>query len=242
MLDEGRGLNTLIITGKPGAGKSLLVNNLLDNLRAKQYDFFEPKAQEMMDKPVVNKRKKIEVLQFNAMAYSMCFPLLLEIINQIFELSGIEFDSSPIKNGTYLLEFFKNKLDKLLKDHVYIVTIDELDTLAKHDQKNFELINDLLNIQDKGIVKIGISNTLDLFAKYKNTKKYVESRQMAFKPYENDHLWGILKERLNLVNFRSNLRHSKAALLVLIWSWMKALCSRYARRYTRTHLEISGLC
>jgi Cdc6-like AAA superfamily ATPase len=171
----------------------------LDNLRVKQYEFFEPKTQGTMDSGASTKRRQIEVLQFNAMAYSMCFPLLLQIINQIFERSNIEFDSVPIKNGTYLLEYFKNKLDKLLQNHVYILMIDELDTLAKHDQKNFDLINDLLNIQGKGIIKIGISNTLDLFASYKNTKKYVESRQMAFKPYENDDLWGILKERLNRV-------------------------------------------
>jgi Cdc6-like AAA superfamily ATPase len=145
------------------------------------------------------KQKKIEVLQYNAMSYSQCFPLLLELINQIFERANIEFNKSTIKNGTYLLELFKNKLETLLHNNVYIILIDELDTLAKHDQKNFELINDLLNIPDKGIIKIGISNTLDLFAKYKNTKKYVESRQMAFKPYGEEELWGILRERLTEV-------------------------------------------
>lgn len=201
-MDEGRGLNTLVITGKPGAGKSLLVNNLLDNLRARQYAFFGASSQAPAEKSPAAKNKRIEVLQFNAMAYSMCFPLLLEIINQVFERSGVDFSSSLIKNGTYLLEYFKDKLERLLRDHVYIILIDELDTLAKHDQKNFELINDLLNIQDRGVVKIGISNTLDLFAKYKNTKKYVESRQMAFKPYENDDLWAILRERIASVDCR----------------------------------------
>jgi Cdc6-like AAA superfamily ATPase len=198
LVDEGRGLNTLIITGKPGAGKSLLVNTLLNQLAKKQQAFFDQPGTIESKKAG---QKKIEVLQFNAMSYSQCFPLMVELVAQVFERANIEFNKSAIKNGTYLLELFKNKLDTLKQDHIYVILIDELDTLAKHDQKNFELINDLLNIPDKEIVKIGISNTLDLFAKYKNTKKYVESRQMAFKPYGEEELWGILKERLDGVMF-----------------------------------------
>jgi Cdc6-like AAA superfamily ATPase len=145
--------------------------------------------------------KRIEVLQFNAMAYSQCFPLLLEIVAQIFERAELPFNKTVYKNGTYLLEMFKMHIEKFQNKIVFLLLIDELDTLAKHDQKNFELINDLLNMKDTCLVKIGISNTLDLFAKYKGTKQYVECKQMAFKPYGDEDLWGILKERMEGVNF-----------------------------------------
>ena len=143
--------------------------------------------------------KKIQVLQFNAMAYSQCFPLLLELVGQVFERAGLPFNRGVYKNGTYLLEMFKLQIEKLSQSHIFVIMVDELDTLAKHDQKNFEMINDLLNMKDRCLVKIGISNTLDLFAKYKGTKQYVDCRQMAFKPYGEQDLWGILKERVSKV-------------------------------------------
>ena len=185
----------MVITGKPGAGKTLLISNLLNGLTEKQYKFFESEG--LPGAPLEKAlSSKIIVMQFNAMAYSMCFPLLLEVISQMHTRAGLKFDKTLYGNGTYLLEMFKLNMEKILSNNIFILVVDELDTLSNHDKKSFDLINDLLNINDKRFIKIGISNTLDLFAKYKNTKQYVECRQLAFKPYGEEDLLGILKERI----------------------------------------------
>ena len=213
-----------MITGKPGAGKTLLVSNVLKTLTEKQYRFLD--GVEGLEASEDSKARgfKITVLQYNAMAFSLCFPLLLEIISNMYQNAGLEFDRSLYGNGTYLLEMFKLNIEKILAKHIFIILIDELDTLSNHDKKNFELINDMLNIADKRFVKIGISNTLDLFATYKNTKRYVECKQMAFKPYGEEDLYGILRER-----FQTAGQGSQNLLTVIDDGTILRVCKKLAK-------------
>ena len=130
------------------------------------------------------------------MVYGQSLALLIDIVSNCFEKAGLHLDKSQCQSGTYLLEKFKLNLEKVFRNHNFVIMIDELDTLANHDQKNFELVTELLNLPSPSFIKIGISNTLDLFTRYKGTKQYVECRQMAFKPYGAEELWGILRERI----------------------------------------------
>lgn len=51
-----------------------------------------------------------------------------------------------------------------MKTRKIIVMIDEMEHLLNKDRAQFEHINEFLSISLKGFVKIGISNTLDLFS------------------------------------------------------------------------------
>lgn len=193
----------------------MLMNSVLKSLQEQQYGFFSAGPSDAsgshsmggpFDKsssmdtaasmPIPSSRKKIVVLQYNAMVYQQSLALLVEVVSSCFQKAGITLESGHCHSGTYLLEKFKLNLEKIFKDYSFVVMIDELDTLANHDQKNFDLVTELLNLPSPSFIKIGISNTLDLFARYKGTKQYVECRQMAFKPYGAEELWGILRERI----------------------------------------------
>jgi Cdc6-like AAA superfamily ATPase len=204
-MDDGRGLNTLMVTGKPGGGKTLLLSNILKGVAKQQYKYFlsadEAKSWDIL-KEQKGLNKTINVLEFNAMAYSTCFPLVTDIIAKIEHIAKVEMVSENSKNGLYILEKFKMNIKAVLKSNSFIIMIDEMDTLAKNDAKNFILLNELLNINENGFIKIGVSNTLDLFASYKNTKNYVECKQVYFKPYSEEDLCGILKERIYQVRLR----------------------------------------
>jgi Cdc6-like AAA superfamily ATPase len=96
----------------------------------------------------------------------------------------------------YILENFKIQLKKFSHKFKFVLLIDELDTLATHDRKDFDMVVDFLNISEPGFVKIGISNTMDLFSTYKGTKNYLNSAKLTFKPYTTEDLVGILKTRI----------------------------------------------
>ena len=59
------------------------------------------------------------------------------------------------------------------------------------------MVIDLLNISAPGFIKIGVSNTVDLFSTYKGTKNYLSFKQLTFRPYNETDLLGILRERIN---------------------------------------------
>ena len=189
-----KGLSTLIISGKPGGGKTLLLQNMLNRLNTEQWDFFNFLKNKKNNK---QKQKKICILELNAMKYSSCYTLLEEVLDWIQKISGYqEFKFETNKNALYLLEGLKSHLPKILEKFCFVLLIDELDTLATHDRRDFDMIIGLLSINDSGFVKIGVSNTLDLFATYKGTKHYLDSKKLVFKPYKVIDLEGILRERV----------------------------------------------
>lgn len=140
---------------------------------------------------------KIYILRINAMRYRVCIQFLIDAVYWVFSQSGKSFKRDIIKNAVYLLEMLKTNLSNQLENKVIIIQIDELDALVTHDRKNFDVIIDLQNINAPGFIKIGISNTVDLFSTYKGTKNYLNFKQLTFRPYNETDLLGILKERIN---------------------------------------------
>ena len=133
------------------------------------------------------------------MKFTNCFPFLLETLAYICEKANQDFNKDQHKNTVYILESFKTKLKKILEKSRFILLIDELDTLASHDRKDFDMIVDFLNISEHGFIKIGISNTMDLFSTYKGTKNYLNSKKLTFEPYNSSELETILTNRIKEV-------------------------------------------
>ena len=146
------------------------------------------------------------------MKFSSCFPFLLDTLEFIFDKAGVEFNKDAHKNGVYILESFKSKLKKILAKSKFVLLIDELDTLATHDRKDFDMVVDFLNINEPGFIKIGISNTMDLFSTYKGTKNYLNSSKLTFKPYQVKGLVGILKLRIEEVSLKSTAKQALGPL------------------------------
>ncbi len=96
-------------------------------------------------------------------------------------------------NKLYALETFISYLSELLHIYRIVLIIDELETLSENDNKNFDNILQLLNINKKGFVKIGISNTLNLFAQAQGKQIPLNFTFMTFKPYTIDQLVDIIK-------------------------------------------------
>ena len=87
MVGRAVGFSTLIISGKPGAGKTLLVSNLLNKLKHNQWSW-SPFTKLTDFKPEEYGDKKIEILQLNAMKFGSCFPFLLDTLEMILNLAG----------------------------------------------------------------------------------------------------------------------------------------------------------
>ncbi len=77
-----------------------------------------------------------------------------------------------------------------------IIMIDELENLLNEDRKHFEVIIDFLNINAKGFVKIGISNTLDLFSDVSKKKVFLFFKFLIFKPYKENEIVNLIKHKL----------------------------------------------
>lgn len=93
---------------------------------------------------------------------------------------------------------FKKDVQKFLRNNLIIVMIDELENLLNKDKNGFEFIIEFFNINVQGFVKIGISNTLDLFSDVaKSSNLYMLFSFLVFKPYEEKRIIGILETKLD---------------------------------------------
>lgn len=88
--------------------------------------------------------------------------------------------------------------------------IDEMEHLLNKDRAQFEHINEFLSISLKGFVKIGISNTLDLFSSVQSKQKtYMKYFFVPFRPYKHDQIENILSSKIDDIildsgDFREN--------------------------------------
>lgn len=97
------------------------------------------------------------------------------------------------------LKWFKNNLERILKKFYIVIFIDELDNLYFKDKLKFASLIDFLNISAKGLIKICISNTLNLFVSQNNYETYLNYNYLIFKPYKKDTLKKILKKKVKRI-------------------------------------------
>ena len=85
---------------------------------------------------------------------------------------------------------------KKAKKKPVVVFIDELETL-KNSEADFHLVFELLSFQVPGFIKIGVSNTMDLFTHALGRTKFLQYQFLTFVPYTEEQLAAILSERIS---------------------------------------------
>ena len=200
--------NLLIIFGQPGLGKTRLMHQIVEELGS-----------------AISKNKKeppIHFYKFNSMNYDNALSLITDIVEALFKIKVYIDDKSDCE---YWVQIFRESLPKLLKKCHIGLLIDELDFLYYKSKSHFNQLLELLNINMKGFVKIGIANTLNFIGKTNGTTLSLNSQFLIFKPYSYSVLQQILAEHINS-NIQDTLKNWK---LVINESAMDYLCKKVVK-------------
>lgn len=181
--------STLIIFGQPGLGKTLMIHEIMSKLKNEGVNFLETEQNIIPEKIP---EKKIQCFFMNAMLYSNCADFISVIIRQIKNRCKIKFAKNSKINSYFQLQNFEENLDLITKENHIIVMIDELENLLNKDKSNFQVIINFLNINKKDFVKVGISNTLDLFSGV-GSNNILHFNFLIFKTYTVNQLQGLME-------------------------------------------------
>ena len=144
-------------------------------------------------------QKSIKCFFVNSMTYFNCSDFILDLLNDISRRCNQKISYNH-ENPSINIQKFKKNLTNLTKRNYIVVMIDELENLLNKDKNGFEHIIEFFNIHVQGFVKIGISNTLDLFSDVaKSSKMYMLFNFLVFKPYTEDRIINILQTKLKEV-------------------------------------------
>ena len=239
-------LSTMIIFGQSGLGKTLLIHDILKNLK----NIIQNYEKKLLEKnqikeeknlknnsverkrnkskrrrkykksksTIINKnssssnKKKIKnicSIFLNANNFKNCDLFLTELIFKVFLEIKNKKKNRKSFNPIFKIQDFKNKIKKMLENNYIIIIIDELESLFLKDQKNFELVIDFLNINQKGFLKIGISNSLNLIKSEKNNDIFVLYQFLIFKPYNVNDLSNILEKKFEEIIKKINIKTDK---------------------------------
>ena len=175
--------SNLLIYGKPGTGKTLIVTDILKRIQN------HPKLESFPIK-IINTNAKEEATPSN---------LLVSLGRGL----GLETEEQLPSTGLSIGSIFKKLID-VIKDNSYntIFVIDEIDHLTKNKTtEDKDVLYQLTRANTrtgKGFISIiGISNTLDF--KEKLDPRVVSSlnvEEIIFEPYQQQQIQGILKDRV----------------------------------------------
>lgn len=132
-VDQSKGVS-LLVTGKPGTGKTLILNRIVDDLFT----------------------KKKNILYINCMDLSSpqrVFETILKGFNANLKNQALNEDA--IKK--YLEDLFIND-----SNDMFIILLDEIEILLKSSKNLFELFFQWTNDKNSKLILIGISNLSDL--------------------------------------------------------------------------------
>lgn len=179
--------STMIVFGQPGLGKTLILKEVSRQLSKDSEAVLSAKNSSQRS------QLKVKSYYFNAMNYVNCSRFIEDLADK--------FEAEKGQLGTqYRLEELKKTLENTVKTTPVLLVIDELETLSFHES-DFSFVFDLLNINIPGFVKIGISNTIELFTPSQDKGvMYLAFRFLVFKPYNAEQLQGVLQERLERAN------------------------------------------
>ena len=207
---ESKEGSTMIVFGQPGLGKSLIMLEIMRDLQGKDPNkvLSEPKSESEVSSLTSNSRKSksaapartrpstpckfssIECFYFNAMTFSRSTNFILEVYSKIVGSSA-----APGESIMFTLEKLIKEIKRRSSRSATILLIDELETLKNCDS-DFHLVFDLLSLTTPGFVKIGISNTMDLFTSDHGRMQFLSYYFLTFVPYNEQQLVGILKDRI----------------------------------------------
>lgn len=207
---ESKEGSTMIVFGQPGLGKSLIMLEIMRDLQGKDPNkvLLEPKSESEVSSLTSNSRKSksaapartrpstpckfssIECFYFNAMTFSRSTNFILEVYSKIVGSSA-----APGESIMFTLEKLIKEIKRRSSRSATILLIDELETLKNCDS-DFHLVFDLLSLTTPGFVKIGISNTMDLFTSDHGRMQFLSYYFLTFVPYNEQQLVGILKDRI----------------------------------------------
>jgi len=168
----------ILITGKNGIGKTSLTKRF-GNL-------FVQRAKKMY--------VKLEYVHINCRIEKNAYQIILKVLKRI---------KIPIsERGFSFYELLKLLINEIeIRDLGLILTLDEIDYLKKNDYK---LIYDLLKFNDdkinpkQRISIIAIANSSKIIEKFDNNLKSIFlPHKIKFRPYSNQEIFDILKERAN---------------------------------------------
>lgn len=176
---EGRNeSSTMIVFGQPGLGKTLVLKEMMNDFTKNQ-----------RRKGRTQKLEKPQTIYVNAMNYANCSRFIEDLADK--------FNADKARPGIqFRLEALRKALEVAVQSAPVLLLIDELETLSFHES-DFCFVFELLSIRLRGFVKIGISNTLELFTPAQDKGViYLSFRFLVFKPYDAEQLKGLLVQRL----------------------------------------------
>jgi cell division control protein 6 len=182
ILKQSRPSN-LLVYGKPGTGKTLVVKKVLS------------KIQERVEKS----NFPIKLIYSNSKNETTLYGLLVSLGRQL----GLEQDELP-SNGLAISEVFKRLLAKIEKGKLNaIFVIDEIDYLAQLVAKTgkdilYQLTRANEQLKQGSLTMVGISN--DLTFKEKLDPRVISSlgeEEIVFTNYNVEQIKKILEERIN---------------------------------------------
>ncbi|CAG8643661.1 8241_t:CDS:2 [Cetraspora pellucida] len=176
---------SLFIHGIPGTGKTALVNEIYNDMK----DSIEKRA-----------KCSVKFVNINCMSLNdpkKIYATILDILDQKVATNGVK---NPEEVLNYL--FLKSK-----KNAMYIVILDEIDSLITNDREILYKLFDWTLVYTSRLILIGISNMSKLTESLPRLKdKDCQPQVLNFAPYDNSEIADIIKDRLKAAS--SSQEHS----------------------------------
>ncbi|CAG8456965.1 16123_t:CDS:2 [Dentiscutata heterogama] len=165
----------LFIHGIPGTGKTALVNEIQNNMK----DSIEKKA-----------KCSVRFVTINCMGLNdpkKIYVTILDMLDQKIASNGVK-NAEEVLNNLFL---------KSRKNVMYIVILDEIDSLLTNDQEILHKLFEWTFIRTSRLILIGISNMAKLTESLPRLEdKDYQPQVLNFAPYDNSEIADIIKDRL----------------------------------------------